>query len=106
LTSASMPFFGLVQICDSLAGSCNGILRGIGKQKVGGWAALVSYYAVSTSSVHPCCLFVSYCSSENKFVSFNTGRNSNIARLWIWITLEPSWVGIGSGSWLRVGSPN
>ncbi|KAJ5780434.1 MATE efflux family protein, partial [Penicillium paradoxum] len=46
LASAALPFSGLMQIFDALAASSNGMLRGLGKQKIGGWTALVSYYVV------------------------------------------------------------
>lgn len=50
LASATLPFTGLMEICDAFAISCNSSLRGIGRQKIGGWAALVSYYVVRLSS--------------------------------------------------------
>lgn len=35
------------QLFDALATTCNGLLRGLGKQHIGGWANLFSYYVVS-----------------------------------------------------------
>jgi MATE family multidrug resistance protein len=47
LVSAVLPLVGVSQVCDSLATSCNGLLRGLGKQTVGGVTALFCYYGVS-----------------------------------------------------------
>lgn len=47
LVGAVLPLVGVSQVFDSMATSCNGILRGIGKQNVGGWSALGCYYVVS-----------------------------------------------------------
>ena len=41
-----LPICALFQLWDSLAANCNGILRGLGRQEVGGYIQLVAYYAV------------------------------------------------------------
>ncbi|KAJ9190811.1 hypothetical protein DTO164E3_9159 [Paecilomyces variotii] len=44
--SAVLPMVGVSQVFDSLATSCNGLLRGLGKQNVGSVTALFCYYGV------------------------------------------------------------
>ncbi|KAE8142316.1 MATE efflux family protein [Aspergillus pseudotamarii] len=46
LVSTVLPLVGISQVFDSLATSCNGLLRGLGKQTVGGITALICYYGV------------------------------------------------------------
>ena len=47
LVSNVIPICVAFQVYDAIAASCNGILRGIGRQRFGGWVCLLSYYAVS-----------------------------------------------------------
>ena len=42
-------FNAAFQLWDALAAQSNGILRGLGKQKVGGVVSLVAFYVVSSS---------------------------------------------------------
>lgn len=42
-----LPICAAFQLLDSLATNCNGILRGLGKQSIGGYVNVASYYAVS-----------------------------------------------------------
>ena len=42
-----LPVCAAFQWFDSLAASCNGILRGIGRQEIGGYVGLLCYYGVS-----------------------------------------------------------
>ncbi|KAF9873936.1 hypothetical protein CkaCkLH20_08670 [Colletotrichum karsti] len=42
-----LPWVGLFQLADALNGSCGGILRGMGKQRIGAAANLISYYVVA-----------------------------------------------------------
>jgi multidrug resistance protein, MATE family len=46
LAAKVLPFCAAFQLLDALAANCNGILRGLGKQKIGGWLCLFSYYVV------------------------------------------------------------
>lgn len=42
-----MPLLASFQLFDALATSCNGILRGIGRQEVGGYVSLAAYYGIA-----------------------------------------------------------
>ncbi|MCJ1399861.1 hypothetical protein MMC11_003064 [Xylographa trunciseda] len=42
-----LPICAAFQLFDALAANCNGILRGLGRQAVGGWVQLFCYYAVA-----------------------------------------------------------
>ena len=46
LVSNVLPICAAFQLFDALATSCNGILRGIGRQRFGGCVCLLAYYAV------------------------------------------------------------
>ena len=46
LVSNVIPICAAFQLFDALAASCNGILRGIGRQRFGGCVCLLAYYAV------------------------------------------------------------
>lgn len=41
-----LPICATFQLFDALAANCNGILRGLGRQEIGGWVQLFCYYAV------------------------------------------------------------
>lgn len=47
LVARLLPLCAAFQLFDAIAAFCNGILRGIGRQEVGGYTALFSYYVVS-----------------------------------------------------------
>jgi MATE family multidrug resistance protein len=42
-----LPLVAAFQLFDALAANCNGILRGLGRQEVGGYVQLFCYYAVA-----------------------------------------------------------
>ncbi|ODV90817.1 hypothetical protein CANCADRAFT_44452 [Tortispora caseinolytica NRRL Y-17796] len=42
-----LPYIALYQIWDSSSGVLNGILRGQGRQKIGGWISIAGYYVVA-----------------------------------------------------------
>jgi len=42
-----MPLCAAFQLFDAIAAMCNGILRGIGRQEIGGYVGLFSYYVVA-----------------------------------------------------------
>jgi MATE family multidrug resistance protein len=47
LVAAVMPIVSIMQVFDGLAAGAHGLLRGIGKQSIGGPANILSYYALS-----------------------------------------------------------
>ncbi|KJX97140.1 mate efflux family protein [Zymoseptoria brevis] len=47
LAAACLPVNAAFQLFDSLAAQCNGILRGLGKQEIGGYINLFAYYAIA-----------------------------------------------------------
>lgn len=47
LVAGVLPLCAAFQLFDALAASCNGILRGLGRQEVGGWVQLFCYYVVA-----------------------------------------------------------
>lgn len=47
LAAATLPVCATFQLVDSLAAQCNGILRGLGKQEIGGYINLFAYYAIA-----------------------------------------------------------
>jgi multidrug resistance protein, MATE family len=46
LVAKVLPLCAAMQLFDALAANCSGILRGLGKQAIGGWVGLFSYYVV------------------------------------------------------------
>jgi MATE family multidrug resistance protein len=49
LVAEVLPLCATFQLFDALAATCNGILRGLGRQEIGGYVNLFAYYAVSLS---------------------------------------------------------
>ncbi|KAB8261359.1 mate-domain-containing protein [Aspergillus pseudonomiae] len=47
LVAQVLPLCAAFQLFDALAANCNGILRGIGRQEIGGYVQLFCYYAVA-----------------------------------------------------------
>ena len=47
LVAKVLPVCAAFQLFDALACICNGILRGLGRQEIGGWVQLFAYYAVA-----------------------------------------------------------
>jgi MATE family multidrug resistance protein len=47
LVASVLPLCAAFQLFDALAANCNGLLRGLGRQEVGGWVNLFCYYAVA-----------------------------------------------------------
>lgn len=48
LAAAVLPVNAAFQLFDALAAQCNGVLRGLGKQRVGGYISLLAFYGVSS----------------------------------------------------------
>ncbi|KAJ4301564.1 hypothetical protein N0V90_003657 [Kalmusia sp. IMI 367209] len=46
LVAQLLPLCAAFQLFDSMQANCNGILRGIGKQEIGGYIALFAYYII------------------------------------------------------------
>lgn len=42
-----LPLFAAFQLFDALVANCSGVLRGMGRQKIGGWVNVICYYGVS-----------------------------------------------------------
>jgi multidrug resistance protein, MATE family len=42
-----IPLFAAFQLFDALVANCSGVLRGMGRQKIGGWVNVICYYGVS-----------------------------------------------------------
>jgi len=47
LIAQVLPLCAAFQLFDSLAANCNGILRGLGRQEIGGYVQLFCYYCVA-----------------------------------------------------------
>lgn len=47
LVAAVLPLCAAFQLFDALAATCNGILRGLGRQEVGGYVNLFCYYVLA-----------------------------------------------------------
>lgn len=47
LVAQVLPFCAAFQLFDALAANCNGILRGLGRQEIGGYVQLFCYYAIA-----------------------------------------------------------
>ncbi|EXJ78783.1 hypothetical protein A1O1_09185 [Capronia coronata CBS 617.96] len=47
VVSAILPLCAAFQLFDALAANCNGILRGLGRQEVGGYVQLFCYYVIA-----------------------------------------------------------
>ena len=47
LVAKVMPLCAAFQLFDALAANCNGLLRGLGRQEVGGWVNLFCYYVIA-----------------------------------------------------------
>lgn len=52
LVAEVLPLCAAFQLFDALAANCNGILRGLGRQEIGGYVNLFAYYVVSYFVVH------------------------------------------------------
>lgn len=67
IVSTVMPLVATFQLVDSTTAMCNGLLRGLGRQYIGGWANLLVYYVVG--SVQPSCLCYQLCLINPSFPS-------------------------------------
>lgn len=46
-----VPLFAAFQLFDALVANCSGVLRGMGRQKIGGWVNVLCYYGVSVRKI-------------------------------------------------------
>lgn len=53
LTAKVLPINAAFQLFDALAALANGVLRGLGRQEIGGYVNIVCYYMVSDRTVKP-----------------------------------------------------
>jgi multidrug resistance protein, MATE family len=47
LVAQVLPICAAFQLFDALAANCNGLLRGLGFQEIGGWTNLFCYYVIA-----------------------------------------------------------
>ena len=47
LVGQAMPVIAIMQVFDGLCAVSHGLLRGVGRQEIGGYANLVTYYTVA-----------------------------------------------------------
>lgn len=47
LVARVMPLCAAFQLFDALAANCNGLLRGLGRQEIGGYVNLFCYYVIA-----------------------------------------------------------
>ncbi|KAH7222138.1 tyrosyl-DNA phosphodiesterase-domain-containing protein [Fusarium oxysporum] len=71
LVAAVMPIVSVMQVFDGLAAGAHGLLRGIGKQSIGGPANIIAYYALSL----PCSLALAF------------GLDWKLSGLWLGVTV-------------------
>ena len=71
LVEHTLPLVAVMQLFDGLVACCNGILRGCGRQSVGGWVNLSCYYVVAL----PVSLFTTF------------GFHWGLRGLWVGVTL-------------------
>lgn len=71
LAAGVLPLCAAFQLFDALAAVCNGLLRGLGKQEVGGYINLFAYYVVSHES------FFFSLSPFHSFPEPSDGRSTN-----------------------------
>lgn len=75
MVAGLLPLCATFQVFDALAANCNGILRGLGRQEIGGYVGLFAYYVVGIP------------------ISFGTGFGANWGLYGLWSV---------SGPWLIV----
>jgi MATE family multidrug resistance protein len=68
IVSSVLPLLAVFQFCDSTTALVNALLRGLGKQAIGGWCNLAVYYGIAV----PLALFLCF-SADMKLVGLWTG---------------------------------
>jgi multidrug resistance protein, MATE family len=71
LVARVLPLCAAFQLFDALAANCNGLLRGLGRQEIGGYVNLFCYYVIAMP------------------ISFGTafGLNWNLEGLWTGVAI-------------------
>lgn len=84
LVAATLPLCAAFQLFDALATCANGVLRGLGRQEVGGYVQLVCYYVVAMP------------------ISFGTafGAGWGLTGLWAGVAIALGLVGGVEGVWI------
>lgn len=77
LTANTLPLNAAFQLFDALAALMNGILRGLGRQEVGGYVNLFAYYVVNT---------VLLTKLKQKYVNQSTDRHAYL----VWNRIRPA----------------
>ena len=85
LASKTMLVNAAFQLWDALAAQCNGVLRGLGKQAVGGYISLFAFYVVSDSYLCPGRVGL------EKLTGCQIGGSADIVRDWFWFRLGVVW---------------
>jgi MATE family multidrug resistance protein len=86
LASGVLPICAAFQLFDALAAVSNGLLRGLGKQEVGGYINLFAYYGVSRDSTCTYSLMKSVI-----LTCTNTDCYANLVRAWLRLALGSVW---------------
>jgi len=97
-----LPINAAFQLVDSLAAQMNGLLRGIGKQEIGGYIGLVAYYAVSLLNSADCAMEADHDSQIGIPISFATafGLGWGLYGLWAGPAVALSIVALSEGIYL------
>lgn len=96
LVSNVIPICAAFQIYDAIAANCNGILRGIGRQRFGGAVCLLAYYAVRSATSR----------FKKRPANLRTGWDTYFVRRRVRITLGFVWImDWASGCFIVVSKP-
>ena len=84
LVAGTLPLCAAFQLFDALTACCNGVLRGLGRQEIGGYVQLVCYYVVAMP------------------ISFGTafGAGWGLTGLWAGVAIALGLVGLIEGWWI------
>ena len=75
--SEALPVVAAAQFFDSLAALSNGMMRGLGRQAIGGWLNLAVYYIFAV----PLALFLAFGSPQLNLAGFWIGLGSGLAAI-------------------------
>lgn len=92
LAAATLPINAAFQLFDAIAAQCNGMLRGLGKQKIGGYVSLFSFYGVSCPSG------VSERAARLTSTSNNLARTPRLLRYRVRPWVGPHWPVVRTGN--------
>jgi MatE len=99
-----IPLFATFQLFDALVANCSGILRGMGRQKIGGWVNVICYYGVSPPKPRYLSMYLTFensidrdtCLSRNSFrLAMGTLGIVDGSRGWaLSVSFNPSYSGL------------